>query len=84
MTCDECRELLDAYIDGELPGEDTAAVREHIASCADCANEHASLVATSRRIGETLVKYQAPDVLKARIRVALAQPDALAPEAPPA
>jgi anti-sigma factor RsiW len=82
MTCDECRELLDAYIDGELPGEDTAAVREHIASCAECANEHASLVATSRRIGETLVKYQAPDVLKARIRVALAQPDALAPEAP--
>ena len=84
MTCAQCRELLDAYIDGELPSEDMAAVREHIASCAECANEHASLVATSRRIGETLVKYQAPDVLKARIRVALAQPDPLAPDAPSA
>jgi len=81
MTCAQCRELLDAYIDGELPSEDTAAVREHIASCAECASEHASLVATSRRIGETLVKYQAPDVLKARIRVALAQPGPLAPDA---
>jgi anti-sigma factor RsiW len=76
--------LLDAYIDGELPGEDAAAVREHIASCLECANEHASLVATSRRIGETLVKYQAPDVLKARIRVALAQPGPLEPAAPSA
>jgi len=84
MTCAQCRELLDAYIDGELPGEDMAAVREHIASCQECANEHASLVATSRRIGETLVKYEAPDVLKARIRVALAQRDPLAPDAPSA
>jgi len=84
MTCAQCRELLDAYVDAELPSEDMAAVREHIASCSECANEHALLVATSRRIGETLVKYQAPDVLKARIRVALAQPDALAPAASPA
>ena len=30
------------------------------------------------------MKYQAPDVLKARIRVALAQPDPLAPDAPSA
>jgi len=82
MTCAECRELLDAYIDGELPAADAAAVREHIASCAECAREHAALAATSRRIGETLVKYQAPDVLKARIRVALAQPDPLASTAP--
>ncbi len=84
MTCAQCRELLDAFIDGELPGEDTAAVREHIASCPECAREHELLAATSRRIGETLVKYQAPDVLKARIRVALAQPSQLAPDAPSA
>ena len=84
MTCAQCRELLDAYIDGELPSEDTGAVREHIAACAECAREHELLAATSRRIGETLVKYQAPDVLKARIRVALAQPGPLAPDAPSA
>lgn len=82
MTCAQCQELLDAYVDGELPPADEAAVREHIASCAECAREHAALAATSRRIGETLVKYQAPDVLKARIRAALAQPDPLALDAP--
>jgi len=77
MTCAQCRELLDAYVDDELPSEDAAAVREHIASCVDCARELELLTAMSRRIGDTLVKYQAPDVLKARIRVALAQPDPL-------
>ncbi len=81
MTCAQCRELLDAYVDGELPHDDDAAVREHIASCADCAREHARIVGLSRRIGESLVKYPAPDVLKARIRVALAQSDPLAPAA---
>ncbi len=86
MTCAQCRELLDAYIDGELPAGEAAVVREHIAACADCGREHAAVSAASRRIGETLVKYQAPDVLKARIRVALAQPDALlqTPSAKPA
>jgi anti-sigma factor RsiW len=82
MTCAQCRELLDAHADRELPREDEAMVREHIASCADCAREHARLVAVSRRIGETLVKYSAPDVLKARIRVALTQPDPLVRETP--
>lgn len=82
MTCAQCRELLDAYVDGELPRDDDEAVREHMASCADCAREHARIVGLSRRIGESLVKYPAPDVLKARIRVALAQPDPLAPAAP--
>ena len=84
MTCDQCRELLDAYVDGELPTGEAAAVRGHIASCPECTRELEMLDATSRRIGETLVKYQAPDVLKARIRIALAQPDPLATEAQPA
>src|SRR5690349_15730199 len=76
MTCVECRDLIDAFADGELPGEDAAAVRAHLAGCGDCASELASITATSRRIGETFVKHQAPDVLKARIRSALSQPDA--------
>jgi anti-sigma factor RsiW len=83
MNCAQCRELLDAYVDGELPRDDVAAVRDHIASCADCAREHARLLAVSQRIGGTLVKYPAPDVLKARIRVALTQTNPLAPDASP-
>lgn len=83
MTCAECRDLIDAFADDELPDEDVALVRAHLAGCAECSRELAAITATSRRIGETFVKHQAPDVLKARIRSALAQPDALGREESP-
>ena len=50
MTCAQCRELLDAFIDGELPGEDMAAVREHIASCPSA---RANTNCSPRRRGES-------------------------------
>lgn len=86
MGCVECRDLLSALVDDELPQDERAEVRAHLANCADCAREHDILAATSRRIREGVVRHQAPDVLKARIRSMLSQPDAFAPvaEAPPA
>lgn len=86
MRCAEYRELLSALVDDELPIEEAADVRAHLAACEDCAREHGALAATSRRIKEGLVRHQAPDVLKARIRSMLSQPDAFSPvvEPPPA
>lgn len=34
--CEEYAALLDPYIDGELPAEDTARVREHLQTCGGC------------------------------------------------
>ena len=79
MQCADYRELLSALVDDELPLDEAAEVREHLANCADCAREHDALATTSRRIKEGLVRHPAPDVLKARIRSMLAQPDALSP-----
>jgi anti-sigma factor RsiW len=79
MRCADCRESLNQYIDGELVADEAAAVRDHLATCADCAREHAALSATSHRLKEALVRHAAPDVLKARIRSALVQPDAFTP-----
>jgi anti-sigma factor RsiW len=84
MRCAEYRELLSALVDDELPMEEAADIRAHLAVCADCAREHDALTATSRRIKEGLVRHPAPDVLKARIRSMLSQPDALTPVAEPA
>jgi anti-sigma factor RsiW len=78
MRCDECRDLLNPYSDGELSADEAATVREHLASCDECSRELAQITATSRRIKGALVRHQAPDVLKARIRSALAQTDAFA------
>ena len=47
LTCDQCFELLDVYVEHELDGEDAAALipgmREHLHGCPACAEEHASL-----------------------------------------
>jgi len=77
MSCTDCRELLDAYHDGELMPEELAAVRDHTAGCAECTEALESLTTMSRLLEEGLVRYSAPDVLKARIRSALSRDAAL-------
>jgi hypothetical protein len=47
VTCDECFELLDEYVELELAGDDADArlpgMREHFAGCPACREEHESL-----------------------------------------
>ena len=47
IGCDECFELLDQYVELELDGEDADAqipgMREHLAGCPACREEHESL-----------------------------------------
>ena len=73
MTCKECLDGLAAYVDGELPEDEAAVVRDHIASCEECAAAHRHFVESSMRLKGALVRYEAPDVLKARIRASLAR-----------
>ncbi len=76
MRCNECRDLLNAYLDDELMPEESEAIRGHLSSCSECAAEHRTLLAVSERLKANLERFRAPDVLKARIRGALAQPSA--------
>lgn len=50
-TCKDAIELLRAYLDGELPDPDRAALEEHLGGCAPCVD----FVATYR---------QTPDLCK--------------------
>jgi hypothetical protein len=43
MNCDENRKLLDDYVDGALPAEESARVRAHVDTCANCARDMAAL-----------------------------------------
>jgi hypothetical protein len=47
VTCEECFELLDEYVDLELAGEDADArlpgMREHLQGCPACREDHESL-----------------------------------------
>ena len=67
MTCADCLDTLGPFIDGELPPDEAALVKDHLGGCADCAAAHRRLVETSSRVKGALMRYQAPDVLKARI-----------------
>lgn len=39
MRCEDCRELLWAYLEKETTAEETEKVEEHLAACADCREE---------------------------------------------
>ena len=73
MTCQECLASLDAYADGELPEDEAAGLRDHLGTCDECAAAYRRLVDGSMRLKGALMRYEAPDVLKARIRASLAR-----------
>lgn len=71
IRCSSYRDSLGARLDGELlPGE-AREVDEHLSTCASCARDYQVLADTHRIVSENLMRYKAPDVLKARIRGAL-------------
>jgi len=72
MICADCLDSLGAYIDGELTADEASLVEKHLETCADCSAAHRRLMTTSSRIKAGLMRYEAPDVLKARIRASLA------------
>jgi hypothetical protein len=48
LTCEECFDRLDAYVDHELAGDDAderiPGMRAHLRGCPACAEEHDSLL----------------------------------------
>jgi|SRR5579862_9342336 len=50
MQCDSASEMLDAYLDGELPLETSAAIREHLNGCTPCSAQ----IADTARLQRTL------------------------------
>ncbi len=71
MRCEETRELVSAWIDGELAGEQRQAVAAHIEGCPVCAG----LAADYRRTGHKLAAFgrePAPADLGRRIAARLA------------
>jgi len=73
MRCTDCRDLLDRHQDGELSPKEVTELHQHLDGCPECARARDAIAATSHLLKEGLVRYPAPDVLKARIRSALSQ-----------
>src|SRR5829696_1090358 len=84
MECRHCVDSLHAFVDAELLPDEMEAVRGHLETCAGCAAAYGPILDTSRLLRAKLMRYPAPDVLKARIRASLAAEGqaATAPAAP--
>ena len=77
MTCEETRELLDAFHDGELQPATLAAVETHLRTCASCSASLAAHEALRKKV-RSLGRTPAPEALAAKIRKSLAKADSQA------
>ncbi|MEU6663168.1 zf-HC2 domain-containing protein [Streptomyces sp. NPDC046821] len=50
QECHTTRERLADYVLGALPKDEAAAIRTHLATCADCQDEHYCLAAVSAHL----------------------------------
>ena len=66
MNCHEAARLVDAYLDGELTGDQAASVERHLGVCGAC-----DRLATERRMLSRLIQaapyYEAPERVRARV-----------------
>lgn len=60
LECGEAREMIAAYWRRELADADAAALREHLATCADCGAEMAALGGLWERLGDLPVPEPSP------------------------
>lgn len=72
MTCDEVRPLLGAWADDELDATTAVAVADHIAQCERCAALAESDRAAREAVRAAMPRFDAPDLLVARVRAAIA------------
>jgi hypothetical protein len=48
MNCHRIQSLISAYVDGELPGVEMLAIRQHLSGCNDCKVEFESILLVKR------------------------------------
>jgi len=67
MKCEVCLELLEEYLDGELPAPDQAQVGEHLIACSDCSASFAELTAEQELFALYDAHVEVPPFLWTRI-----------------
>lgn len=62
MNCQKAQNLISAYVDGELGGQEMLAIRHHLSGCPECSGEYESLLAVKRMFGKLSPKRPAGDL----------------------
>lgn len=64
-------EQLDAYLDGELAAPEATELEAHLRACSECAQMEQRRRTLGAALREHLPRYEAPDMLRARVRAEL-------------
>lgn len=71
MRCEETRDLIHGYLDGELDLVKSMEVEKHLEDCDDCARTYQAIRSLRPAIGNSAVRFDPPDTLERRLRSAL-------------
>jgi mycothiol system anti-sigma-R factor len=69
VTCTECVEKLQPYLDRELSDDELIAVEQHLEECGHCADAFQFVGSVLRVVGRSCRSTVATEELKARVRV---------------
>ena len=72
MNCEQTKDRLDEYLDGELSADDAAAVEQHLAGCEACRAELEALRKTAALV-KSLPRVKAPEGLASDVKASLAR-----------
>ena len=75
MQCQESRNILDAYLDGEIELMRSVELEDHLATCAECGQDLESRRALQALTRNPNLRYAAPADLKKNIRNSLRLPE---------
>ena len=71
MNCQEIKNLMDAYLDGELDPVTSQKVEQHLRDCGECEQANEVDTAMAHAISQAAPYYKAPLELRERIQVSL-------------
>ena len=71
MNCNEARNLMDGYLDGELDPITSQKVEQHLRDCPKCEQAYEVETAMAHAISQAAPYYKAPPDLRERIQVSL-------------
>jgi anti-sigma factor RsiW len=71
MTCRETKNLLNAYVDGELDSAGSLGLEKHVQGCASCLTDVENLHALASAIENGGLRFTAPQRLKTNVQAAI-------------
>src|SRR5437867_4662599 len=71
MNCEQCKNLMDGYLDGELDPIANQKIEEHLRECRNCDQAYKAHGSLIRAIGNGTPYYKAPAKLRERIQSSL-------------